>query len=39
MCERLDKLDSVFQYNKPGGSYLMFPKIPGKKGNDLIVFQ
>ena len=38
MCERLDKLDSVFQYNKPGGSYLMFPKILGKIGNDSIVF-
>ncbi len=38
MCERLDKLDSVFQYNKPGGSYLMFPKISGKQGNDSIAF-
>ncbi|MBC8486714.1 MAG: pyridoxal phosphate-dependent aminotransferase [Bacteroidetes bacterium] len=38
MCERLDNLDPVFQYNKPGGSYLMFPKILGKKGNDSIVF-
>jgi aminotransferase len=27
MCERLDKLASVFDYHKPGGSYLMFPKI------------
>ena len=27
MCERLDRLDSVFEYNKPEGSYLMFPKI------------
>ena len=27
MCERLDRLNSVFQYVKPGGSYLMFPKI------------
>lgn len=27
MCKRLDKLDSVFKYVKPGGSYLMFPKI------------
>jgi aminotransferase len=38
MCERLDKLDSVFQYNKPGGAYLMFPKILGEKGNDSIAF-
>ena len=27
MCERLDRLNSVFKYVKPGGSYLMFPKI------------
>ena len=27
MCERLDRLNSVFEYHKPGGSYLMFPKI------------
>ncbi len=27
MCERLERLNSVFQYVKPGGSYLMFPKI------------
>jgi len=38
MCERLDKLDSVFQYNKPGGSYLMFPKILTENGKDSFVF-
>jgi len=38
MCERLDKLDSVFQYNKPGGSYLMFPKILTEKGKDSFAF-
>ncbi|MCK4638617.1 MAG: pyridoxal phosphate-dependent aminotransferase, partial [Bacteroidales bacterium] len=38
MCERLDNLDSVFQYSKPGGSYLMFPKILGERGNDSFVF-
>jgi len=38
MCERLDRLDSVFHYNKPGGSYLMFPKLLGKKGDDSIAF-
>jgi aminotransferase len=38
MCERLDMLDSVFEYNKPGGSYLMFPKILGAQGNDSIAF-
>lgn len=27
MCQRLDRLGSVFEYHKPGGSYLMFPKI------------
>jgi aminotransferase len=27
MCERLDRLSSVFAYQKPVGSYLMFPKI------------
>ncbi|MCK5838528.1 MAG: aminotransferase class I/II-fold pyridoxal phosphate-dependent enzyme, partial [Bacteroidales bacterium] len=36
MCERLDILDSVFEYNKPEGSYLMFPKILGDQGNDSI---
>ncbi|MEA1898610.1 MAG: aminotransferase class I/II-fold pyridoxal phosphate-dependent enzyme [Bacteroidota bacterium] len=38
MCERLDALDSVFEYNKPEGSYLMFPKILGDQGNDSIAF-
>jgi aminotransferase len=38
MCERLDILDSVFEYKKPEGSYLMFPKILGDWGNDSITF-
>jgi len=38
MCERLDMLDSVFEYNKPEGSYLMFPKILGAQGDDSIAF-
>ncbi len=38
MCERLDILNSVFEYNKPEGSYLMFPKIIGDAGNDSITF-
>jgi aminotransferase len=38
MCERLDVLDSVFEYKKPEGSYLMFPKILGDRGNDSIAF-
>ena len=38
MCERLDKLNSVFQYVKPDGSYLMFPKILTESGKDSFAF-
>jgi len=38
MCERLDKLSSIFDYQKPGGSYLMFPKILIKEGQDSTTF-
>ncbi|GAH62994.1 unnamed protein product, partial [marine sediment metagenome] len=38
MCERLDKLNSVFEYKKPGGSYLMFPKIIAEEGKDSATF-
>ena len=38
MCERLDNLSSVFDYVKPDGSYLMFPKILLKEGKDSISF-
>jgi aminotransferase len=38
MCERLDRLNSVFEYEKPGGSYLMFPKILLKEGSDSTTF-
>jgi len=38
MCERLDRLDAVFEYQKPGGSYLMFPRIRMKEGNDSLSF-
>ncbi len=38
MCERLDKLDSVFQYVKPDGSYLMFPRILVEEGKDSASF-
>jgi len=38
MCERLNRLDSYFQYVKPEGSYLMFPKILGKQGNNSLDF-
>jgi len=38
MCERLDTLSSVFEYQKPRGSYLMFPKILLKEGKDSTTF-
>ncbi len=38
MCERLDKLNSVFEYSKPQGAYLMFPKILIDQGKDSIAF-
>jgi aminotransferase len=38
MCERLDRLGSVFEYQKPGGSYLMFPKILLEDGRDSTSF-
>jgi len=38
MCERLDRLNSIFEYEKPGGSYLMFPKILLKEGSDSTTF-
>lgn len=38
MCERLDRLNTIFEYNKPEGSYLMFPKILGDQGNNSIEF-
>ncbi len=38
MCARLDRLDSVFEYSKPSGSYLMFPRIVPDEGRDSTVF-
>jgi aminotransferase len=38
MCQRLDNLNSVFEYQKPGGSYLMFPKILLDEGKDSSAF-
>jgi aminotransferase len=38
MCERLDRLNHVFEYQKPGGSYLMFPKIIPDEGRDSTAF-
>jgi len=38
MCSRLDELEDVFEYQKPGGSYLMFPKILHEEGKDSTKF-
>ena len=38
MCERLDQLPGVFQYVKPSGSYLMFPRILLDEGRDSATF-
>jgi len=38
MCKRLDELKSIFEYQKPRGSYLMFPKILLKEGADSTAF-
>ncbi len=38
MCERLDGLPGVFQYAKPSGSYLMFPRILLDEGRDSAAF-
>ena len=38
MCERLDILNEIFDYVKPEGSYLMFPRILGEQGKDSIEF-
>ena len=38
MCTRLDNLNHVFQYQKPNGAYLMFPKILLKEGADSETF-
>lgn len=38
MCRRLDQLEAVFSYQKPLGSYLMFPKILLDEGRDSTAF-
>lgn len=38
MCKRLDDLKSIFDYHKPGGSYLMFPKILVEEGKNSMEF-
>jgi aminotransferase len=38
MCRRLDSLSSIFTYQRPKGSYLMFPKIKIDEGKDSLTF-
>ncbi|MBN2494217.1 MAG: aminotransferase class I/II-fold pyridoxal phosphate-dependent enzyme [Deltaproteobacteria bacterium] len=38
MCARLDRLGSVFSYQRPRGSYLMFPRILLEEGRDSKAF-
>ncbi len=38
MCQRLDRLPNVFEYHRPHGSYLMFPRILDPSGADSSAF-
>ncbi|MBN2432398.1 MAG: aminotransferase class I/II-fold pyridoxal phosphate-dependent enzyme [Acidobacteria bacterium] len=38
MCRRLDRLPGIFSYQKPRGSYLMFPRIELPAGQDSMTF-
>jgi aminotransferase len=38
MCSRLDRLREIFEVQKPGGSYLMFPKILLEAGKNSTEF-
>jgi aminotransferase len=38
MCARLDGMGSVFAYQRPRGSYLMFPRILPEEGKDSASF-
>jgi aminotransferase len=38
MCRRLDHMSSIFQYQKPHGSYLLFPRILLDEGKDSATF-
>ena len=38
MCRRLDGMRSIFAYQRPHGSYLMFPKILSEAGRDSTTF-
>jgi aminotransferase len=37
-CERLERLPHVFSYQRPRGSYCMFPKIVTPEGRDSLAF-
>jgi aminotransferase len=34
MCDRLDNISALFEYQRPEGSYLMFPRILAEGGDD-----
>jgi aminotransferase len=38
MCERLSRMPSIFAHQRPGGSYLMFPRILVEEGQDSLSF-
>jgi aminotransferase len=38
LCERLDRMPRVFAYQRPGGAYLMFPRILIEEGADSMAF-
>jgi aminotransferase len=38
MCQRLDQIPEKFSYQKPKGSYLMFPKVEHPGGQDSMSF-
>jgi aminotransferase len=38
MCRRLDRLPSIFAYQKPNGGYLMFPRLLPDEGADSATF-
>ncbi len=38
MCERLIRMPEVFDFQQPGGSYLMFPRILADGGGDSLSF-
>lgn len=38
MCSRLDDVGSIFAYQRPHGSYLMFPRILSREGKDSTAF-